>query len=125
MVAGRKWNRKLEYLLASNKRWLGCQYISFKLRWKKTTLTIVQVVKNNKTYDFGGYATEIWDEPADWMSKFEICTLSYLLTILLNKSILLPHINSRVDPGGSYHFSEFEMCTLSHRFFLPSPFSPT
>ena len=30
---------------------------------KKPTLTIVQVVRNNKTYVFGGYATEIWDAP--------------------------------------------------------------
>jgi hypothetical protein len=31
---------------------------------KKPTLTIVQVVNNNKTYVFGGYATEVWDDPS-------------------------------------------------------------
>ena len=44
---------------------------------KKPTLTIVQVVKNKKTYVFGGYATESWEDPGRWDRKFEICTLSH------------------------------------------------
>ena len=55
---------------------------------KKPTLTIVQVMKNTKTYVFGGYATESWD-----------------------------------DPGNSDE-GEFEICILSHHFFLSSPFMP-
>ena len=53
---------------------------------KKPTLTIVQVIKNKKTYVFGGYATKIWE-----------------------------------DPSGSA-YGEFEIFTLSHLFFLLSPF---
>ena len=30
---------------------------------KNPTLTIIQVVKNSKTYVFGGYANESWDDP--------------------------------------------------------------
>ena len=39
---------------------------------RKPTLTIVQVVKNTKTYVFGGYATEVWDDPdpQDGTGKF-------------------------------------------------------
>ena len=47
---------------------------------KKPTLTIVQVVKNNKTYIFGGYATVSWEDPGGQSnSKFEICTLNHQL----------------------------------------------
>ena len=44
---------------------------------KKPTLTIVQVVKNNKMYVFGGYATKSWKDPRRWRSKFEISTISH------------------------------------------------
>ena len=37
----------------------------------KPTLTIVQVVKN-KTYVFGGYATETWDDPGQ-DGRFKTC----------------------------------------------------
>ena len=42
---------------------------------KNTALTIVQVVKNNKTYVFGGYATKSWYDPdaasrRSWRGKF-------------------------------------------------------
>jgi hypothetical protein len=29
---------------------------------RKPTLTMAQVVNNNKTYVFGGYSTEVWDD---------------------------------------------------------------
>ena len=72
---------------ATKDGWAGSKFHS-NCDGKKPTLTIVQVVKSNKTYVFGGYATEIWDDPGDWRRKFEICTLSYLLTILFIKSFL-------------------------------------
>ena len=57
---------------------------------KKPTLTIVQVVKNNKMYVFGGYATESWEDPRRWRSKFEICTLSHYFFL---PSTFSPHKN--------------------------------
>ena len=58
---------------------------------KKPTLTIVQVVKNNKMYVFGGYATDSWEDPRPDVELIR----------------------------------EFEICTLSYHFLLPSPFCPT
>ena len=47
---------------ATGDGWAASKFHS-KCDGKKPTLTIVQVVNNNKTYVFGGYATEVWDDP--------------------------------------------------------------
>ncbi len=38
----------------------GSAVFHSKCDWKMPTLTVVKVVKNNKNYVFGGYATESW-----------------------------------------------------------------
>ena len=43
----------------------------------KPTLTIVQVIKDNKKYVFGGYATESWEDDG----KFEIIVVYYFYQV--------------------------------------------
>ena len=45
---------------------------------KLPTITIVQVIKNNKKFVFGGYATVSWKQ-AYSSSKFEMITLTYMI----------------------------------------------
>ena len=80
----RKFTQKLEEWLPEKGKWSIC-WRATRDGWEKIafhtncdgkipTLTVVKVVKNNKTYVFGGYSTESWAGS----SKNLIIILSYM-----------------------------------------------
>ena len=52
---------------ATTENWAVSKFIT-QCNGKKPSLTIVQVVKNNKKYIFGGYATKAWGGNEHWIS---------------------------------------------------------
>ena len=82
-----EFDKNLEKWLPKKGNWLICwratrdgwaaSTFHSKCDGKKPTLTIVQVPKDNKSYVFGGYATESWEN----RGKFEIIVVYYFYQV--------------------------------------------
>ena len=81
---------------------------------KKPTLTIVQVIKTSKTYVFGGYATESWDDPGgdNFFEKYTSAPGSFLFSLRNNDDLgpFKAPLKNESDTNAILRYGSFGPC---------------